>query len=140
MTIQISVVVWTVICFLILYFILKKLLFEPVLDVMDKREKKIADAEKAAADARAKVEKQREERILGRKEAEKERAALREKEQEAFLSKAKTRLENAKAESMESVENHRIRTEAEFEAEVREADVFTDKAAKLFLSRLFERQ
>ena len=44
MTIQPSVVIWTVICFAALYFILKYLLFDPVLKVMDKREKKIADS------------------------------------------------------------------------------------------------
>ncbi len=44
MNIQISVMVWTVICFLLLTLILRNLLFKPLLSCMDQREKKISDA------------------------------------------------------------------------------------------------
>ena len=44
MNIQISVILWTVICFLCLMFILQKLLFAPMLKCMDAREKRVADA------------------------------------------------------------------------------------------------
>ena len=47
MTIQPSIMVWTVICFLLLTVILKNLLFTPVLKVMDsRREKTVAAKEK----------------------------------------------------------------------------------------------
>ena len=52
MTIQISVLLWTVITFCILMFFLNKFLFKPLLAFMDAREQKIASArerrEKAA--------------------------------------------------------------------------------------------
>lgn len=44
MTIQVSVILWTVICFLCLLLILQKLLFGPMLRCMDAREKRVADA------------------------------------------------------------------------------------------------
>ena len=46
MTIQPSVMVWTVICFLILMAILKNLLFTPVLKMIDSRREKIQAAAK----------------------------------------------------------------------------------------------
>ena len=53
MNFQPSIMVWTVICFLLLMVILKKLLFAPVLKVMDSRREKI----QAAADKKEAIEK-----------------------------------------------------------------------------------
>lgn len=66
MTIQLSVLVWTVICFVLLMLILHHLLFQPVLKVMDDRKARIQNAVKKKAEH---------ERI-----AEKNAAALQEKE------------------------------------------------------------
>ena len=41
MTIQLSVTVWTVICFLLLMFILNNLLFRPILKLLDQRKQRI---------------------------------------------------------------------------------------------------
>jgi len=51
MTVQPSVTVWTILCFLALMLILDRLLFRPLLSFMDKRQEKIDHAreEKAAA-------------------------------------------------------------------------------------------
>ena len=53
MNIQPSVMVWTVICFLILTVILKNLLFTPVLKIIDSRREKI----QAAATKKEDIEK-----------------------------------------------------------------------------------
>lgn len=50
MNIQISVMVWTVICFLLLVLILQKLLFSPMLRMMDARSARIAAAKKRHED------------------------------------------------------------------------------------------
>ena len=50
MNIQPSVIIWTVICFLLLMVILKNLLFKPVLTILDKRKEKIASAEQKLRD------------------------------------------------------------------------------------------
>ena len=44
MTIQLPVLLWTVICFVLLMLILSRLLFRPLLDFMDRREEKIRSA------------------------------------------------------------------------------------------------
>lgn len=56
MTIEPSLIVWTVLCFLALMLILKKLLFQPMLTFMDTRNAKIEAARKAKEDARTKYE------------------------------------------------------------------------------------
>ena len=58
MTIEPSLIVWTVLCFLALVLILKKLLFQPMLTVMDTRNAKIEAARKAKEDARTEYEEQ----------------------------------------------------------------------------------
>ena len=56
MTIEPSLIVWTVLCFLALVLILKKLLFQPMLTFMDTRNAKIEAARKAKEDARTEDE------------------------------------------------------------------------------------
>ena len=50
MNIQPSVIVWTVICFLLLMIILKNLLFTPVLKMLDSRKEKVEAADKKLRD------------------------------------------------------------------------------------------
>ena len=52
MTIYISDMIWTVICFLVLLFVLKKFLFGPLGSFMKERDAKIAAGLKAGEDAR----------------------------------------------------------------------------------------
>ena len=56
MTIEPSLIVWTVLCFLALVLILKKLLCQPMLTFMDTRNAKIEAARKAKEDARTEYE------------------------------------------------------------------------------------
>ena len=56
MTIEPSLIVWTVLCFLALVLILKKLLFQPMLTFMDTRNAKIEAARTAKEDARTEYE------------------------------------------------------------------------------------
>lgn len=56
MTIEPSLIVWTVLCFLALMLILKKLLFQPMLTFMDARNAKIEAARKAKEQAHAEYE------------------------------------------------------------------------------------
>ncbi len=48
MTLQPSLIIWTVICFCVLMFILNKLLFKPLLAFMDARKEKVAKARERA--------------------------------------------------------------------------------------------
>ena len=69
MTIQISVVLWTVICFCLAMLILDKLLFKPLFAVMDKRNARIAAAGVAAREQERAREEHREAARLAAEEA-----------------------------------------------------------------------
>ena len=81
MNIQISVVIWTVICFMILMLILKNLLFAPVLRMLDSRKEKIdaamkkkAEIERLTAENQKYIREQKELDIEAKKSAAKVRA------------------------------------------------------------------
>ena len=93
MTIQLSVLVWTIVCFVLLMLILHHLLFQPVLKVMDDRKARIQNAAKRKAEH---------ERI-----AEKNAAALREKEAAQLAAKRrqiKEQLETIRLDGKNAVE------------------------------------
>lgn len=64
MTVQVSVTVWTILCFLALMLILDRLLFRPLLSFMDKRQGKVD----AAREAKETALRQREEELRQREE------------------------------------------------------------------------
>ena len=68
MNIQFSVIVWTVICFLLLLLILNKLLFTPLLSFMDERKAKIESAKQRKAEKEAALKAAREQQSIKRAE------------------------------------------------------------------------
>ncbi|MBQ8894659.1 MAG: hypothetical protein IJ043_09685 [Clostridia bacterium] len=111
MTIQISVTIWTIICFILLMLILHHLLFKPVLGVMDKRRERIENA------AAKKAEHQR--------LAEEYEAALQEQKvaaQAARKKQAKAQVEAIRAESKQAIEEAKDLRLQELDAARAEAD------------------
>lgn len=89
LSIQVSVIFWTVICFFLLMLILRNMLFKPMLACMDARRKKISDAE-----------------IKHRNDLDQEKEA-------AALAETALMEFTAKAEAEMNRETERVRTEAE---------------------------
>ena len=138
MSIQISVVVWTLICFAVLYLVLRNLLFKPMLSVMDQRKKKIEDASAAKEEAERLLEKKRlealaEQEALSRKAAEEEKL-----EAEQVRLEGKKLIEDAKRERITIVEDYRAKTEADYETDMATAAAELDTIADRFLARLLE--
>ena len=107
MNVQLSVVVWTVICFSVLMLILHNLLFKPVLSLFDRRREKIEAAEKKRSEyERARLEHQT---ALENKRAQ----ALEKQKQEAadavleIQNENKKQMEDAKREHLENVKAYR---------------------------------
>lgn len=94
MSIQPSIMVWTVICFLLLCVILKKLLFEPVLQVIDNRHEKTA----AAKEKKKNIEKLVCEHQM---QSEKDKALIEEKNRRL----AKQRLEQIQLQNKKEIED-----------------------------------
>ena len=93
MNIQPSVMVWTVICFLLLMIILKNLLFTPILKIIDSRREKIG----AAAKKKEEIEKLV---IEHKNQAEKEKALAEEKNRK----ETKQKLEQLQIQSKKEIE------------------------------------
>ncbi len=93
MNIQPSVMVWTVICFLLLCVILKNLLFTPVLNIIDSRQEKTAVA---------KEKKRNIEKLVSQHEIQLEKEKILANERNRKL--AKQRLEQIQLQSKKEIE------------------------------------
>lgn len=137
MTIQISVTVWTILCFLALYLILRSLLFKPLLELMDKRKQKIAAA-KAAREASGRQLEERRQQALAKAEADAAQARQNaEAEAETIRLEGKRLLEQARADRLTTVEAYRKQMEAEYSRDVKAAEEPLMDIADQFLASLY---
>ena len=116
MTIQLSVTVWTIICFVLLMLILHNLLFKPILKVMDDRRARI----KNAADKKAEYERRESEHAAKLREQEAALLSAHKKqvkdEIEALRADSRKAVEAAKDERLRKADDFRIKIEEERDA------------------------
>ena len=133
MTIQISLVIWTIIGFVTLSFILNKFLFKPILRVMDARNDKIKTAEanrQAELERREKTQKE-----LEIASAAREQEALKAMELELSNERKKTEtiLADKKAEYDVELEKIRQKYEADTKAAEENLSDNIDKLAQKYV-------
>ena len=136
MNFQPSIMVWTVICFLLLMVILKKLLFAPVLKVMDSRREKI----QVAADKKEAIEKL----ILEHQaEAEKQKELAEEQNRketkqrlEQIQLQSKKEIEAAQRACLADVQKYREGIRDEHDRIVSSAAPYMETAAALFAKNI----
>ena len=136
MNIQLSVVLWTIICFVLLMLILHNLLFKPVLKVLDARREKIENA--AAKKAEWEKAGQEHAAMLAEREEQfaRERQQQIREEVEAIRQDSKRTVELAKEARMELVDSYRSYVEAEREAILRRLSVHASELATAFADKL----
>lgn len=136
MNIQFSVVIWTVICFLVLMAVLKFLLFTPVIELLDKRKEKINNA-RLKKEKEAEIIKEHEIRLAIIEEDKKiQQENLIKSELELIRVKNKQDTEDAKARRLERTEAYINKTEKEKE-DIRNTFISSsDKIVKAFADRL----
>lgn len=138
MTIQLSVTIWTVICFVLLMLILHFLLFKPLLKVMDERHARIEKA------AQRKAENERLKSEYASMLVEKENAFLEAKQKhingeiETIRLNTKKAIEAAKDERIHKVDAYRERAKAEKEEILDELNVHTAELAAIFANSLIK--
>lgn len=117
MTIQISVTIWTIICFILMMLVLNNLLFKPLLSVMDKRREKIDAAKAKKADYEALLIENK--TLAAQKKAEHEanKRNLIKERVEKVRSDQKKAVEAAKEVRLKRLDESREKTDAE-EAEI----------------------
>ena len=113
MTIQLSISVWTVICFVLLMIILDKLLYKPVLKVMDERKERI----KRAADTKAEYEEKQKAYdaliLEKKKQAQQEQSLEIKKQIESIRAESKEAVESANQRRIRTVDDFRLKTDEE---------------------------
>lgn len=136
MNIQPSVIVWTVICFLLLTVILKNLLFTPVLKVMDSRKEKVESAEKKLKEIEA-VKAENEKRTAeARLRAEAESLAQAKIKVQQIQSQGKKEIENAQRKCLSDIEEYRHGITGEYDKIVFSVAPKMETAAAIFAKNI----
>ena len=136
MNIQPSVMVWTVICFLILTVILKKLLFTPVLKMLDSRKEKVEAADKKLRDIES-IEAENTKRIAAEKiRAEAESVAEAKEKVQQIQSQGKKEIENAQRKCLSDIEKYRQGITGEYDKIVYSVAPKMETAAAIFAKNI----
>ena len=136
MTIQPSVIVWTVICFLLLMVILKNLLFTPVLKMIDSRKEKIDAADKKLSDIENITAEN--ERLMAQEKAraESESIALAKEKVQQIQSRGKKEIENAQRKCLSDIEEYRNGITGEYDKIVYSVAPKMETAAAIFAKNI----
>lgn len=136
MNIQISVVIWTVICFMILMLILKNLLFTPVLRMLDSRKEKIdaarekkAEIERLTAENQKYIQEQKELDLEAKKSAAKVRL-------QEIQSEGKKKIEAAQRESLNEINAYRDSISDECEKIVKSVAPEMETVTEIFVNNI----
>ena len=136
MNIQPSVIVWTVICFLLLMVILKNLLFTPVLKMLDSRKEKVEAADKKLRDIES-IEAENTKRIAAEKiRAEAESVAEAKEKVQQIQSQGKKEIENAQRKCLSDIEKYRQGITGEYDKIVYSVAPKMETAAAIFAKNI----
>ena len=136
MSIQPSVVVWTVICFVLLMIILKNLLFKPVLEVLDKRKEKIDAATKKLRDIES-ITAENERRLASEKaRAEAESVAAAKEKVQQIQSQGKKEIQNAQRKCLSDIDEYRNGITEEYDKIVYSVAPKMETAAAIFAKNI----
>lgn len=138
MTIQLPVLVWTVICFVGVMLILHHLLFKPVLRVMDARRERIekaagkkAEYEKLATESAAQWKEQQAAFLAAEQKRQREEA-------EAVRESGKKAIESAREEKLRARDDFSMETEAEHARILEALEIHADAIAAVLAESIIE--
>lgn len=114
MSINISELIWTVICFFVLLVVLKKLLFDPLVSFMAARDTRIQDGLSAGRTAQQQLDAA----ARARSEAQRKQAAAA----DALLAEAKSAAERARAQALQSAHQEAAQAARAMRARVRDEE------------------
>ncbi|MDD6145510.1 MAG: hypothetical protein PUB43_00490 [Oscillospiraceae bacterium] len=136
MNIQVSVLIWTVICFLLLMLILHFLLFKPVLKVLDERKARIQKAQEKSETISA-LQQEHEQR---REQQKIEYIEKRKDEAKAIAnniqSEGKKQIEATQRQRQQQAEEYRKRITQEYEDIINQVSPKMETAAAIFAKNL----
>ena len=128
MSINISELIWTVICFFVLLVVLKKLLFDPLVSFMAARDARIQDGLNAGRTAQQQLHAA----ARARSEAQRKQAAAA----DALLAEAKSAAERARAQALQSAHQEAAQATRAMRARVRDEETAAAAAVDAKLPEL----
>ena len=128
MSINISELIWTVICFFVLLVVLKKLLFDPLVSFMAARDARIQDGLNAGRTAQQQLYAA----ARARSEAQRKQAAAA----DALLAEAKSAAERARAQALQSAHQEAAQATRAMRARVRDEETAAAAAVDAKLPEL----
>ena len=128
MSINISELIWTVICFFVLLVVLKKLLFDPLVSFMAARDARIQDGLNAGRTAQQQLDAA----ARARSEAQRKQAAAA----DALLAEAKSAAERARAQALQSAHQEAAQATRAMRARVRDEETAAAAAVDANLPEL----
>ena len=136
MSIQISVIIWTVICFLLLMLILHNWLFKPVLEVMEKRHNRIEKAKEKQLEIQ-RLSAEHESMLAEQKKTFlKEQKAKADMEIEKIQADSKKSVYSARTVRLNTYETYREECAKEYSRILSNAEKSTEQIAEIFADRL----
>ena len=139
MNIQISVVIWTVICFALLMVILRNLLFKPLLKVMDERSVRLENARKKKSEIDEAIREQEEKLCQQQTDyLEKQKKEISER-LASIQAESKNAVIEAKRKSLSDVKAYRKSMDAEREKTVSDVSANAKSIAEAFARQIISR-
>jgi F-type H+-transporting ATPase subunit b len=138
-----GLIFWTLVTFLIVFFVLRAKVWKPILDLVDEREKTITSSIESAKRERAEAERMLAEQKTAIAEARREAAEMMrrnqqevEKYREELMAKSRKEAEEFKAGARREIEDQKVKAVAEVRAMA--VDLAMEVAAKLINERMDE--
>ena len=116
MSINVSELIWTILCFFVLLFVLKKLLIDPLLKVMDARNANVAEGLEAGRQAQLAREENDEALQQAKKDAAQQANALVQEAKNADEKARQAAVAEAKQSAAQSMKDAREQLHAEEQA------------------------
>ncbi len=116
MSINVSELIWTILCFFVLLFVLKKLLIDPLLKVMDARNANVAEGLEAGRQAQLAREENDEALQQAKKDAAQQASALMQEAKSADEKARQAAVAEAKQSAAQSMKDTREQLHAEEQA------------------------
>ena len=136
MNIQISVVIWTVICFGLFILIINKLLFKPLLKVMDARREKIESAHAKAEEIKTAREAKLAQIAAKKEESAKLRSEQIINEREALKQNFESEIKELYSEKEQKLESMKNENDTANSALDREISASIDDMVNAFAEKL----
>ena len=116
MSINVSELIWTILCFFVLLFVLKKLLLDPILKVMDARKATVEEGLEAGRQAKIARDENDEALLQAKKDAAQQANALVQEAKNADEKARQAAVAEAKQSAAQSMKDRREQLKAEEQA------------------------